>query len=115
MDDYSTTMQKTVSFLELDVNYPFKPVTSNPAAMPRSRRLQRWLHTRSPVRETLVRPIPFRLRRSIQTRLLQANARPILYPKLDPDMEGALRIRFAPEVHQLEQMIDRDLSTWLPK
>lgn len=36
-------------------------------------------------------------------------------PKLDPDLDRALRERFAEDIQQLGQMLDRDLSGWLNK
>lgn len=35
-------------------------------------------------------------------------------PSLDPELERELRERYAPHVRRLEEMIDRDLSDWLP-
>jgi len=35
-------------------------------------------------------------------------------PTLDPETERALRARYAPHIRHLSEMIDRDLSAWLP-
>lgn len=36
-------------------------------------------------------------------------------PTLDPALERTLRIRYAPHVHRLAKLLDRDFSAWLPR
>ena len=113
--NFTATIHKLLEFLELDANILLRPVSSNEASLPRSRRLQDWLRRQSGFRELQKKLIPARLRYAIKTSLLQANARPAAYPPLDPAIAAELRTRFAPEVNRLEEMIDRDLSTWQPQ
>jgi hypothetical protein len=113
--NFASTIRTLLEFLELDVNVPINPAYSNQATMPRSRHVQTWLRGRSPFREFFKRLIPLRLRYGLRTRLLEANARPAEYPKIDPSTEAELRLRLAPEVRRLEQVIGRDLSAWLPR
>jgi hypothetical protein len=113
--DFSETMRGLLEFLELDPSILPRPISSNPASLPRSRRMQDFLRRQSGFREFLKGVFPLRLRNPVKTALLQFNARPVEYPNLDPVLEAKLRVRFAPEVRRLEKMIDRDLSAWLPE
>ena len=113
--DFSTTTRRLLDFLDLDMGILPNPVSSNQATLPRSRRVQGWLRGQSGFRDLLKGLIPLRLRHAIKTSLLQANAHSAAYPPLDPEIAAELRTRFAPEVRRLEEMIDRDLSTWLPR
>jgi hypothetical protein len=112
--NFSNFVREMLEFLGLDANILLEHVSSNPATMPRSRSLQRWLQNQSPCRELLKRLIPLRLRQRFKASLLQVNARPFDYPKIDLSIETELRNHLAPEVRRLEKMINRDLSAWLP-
>jgi hypothetical protein len=112
--NFQTTVSAIFEFLGVDAKFLSSPVTSNPATLARSHRIQALLHGQSRARNILKTLIPLRLRYALVTRLLPLNARPAEYPELDAKMEADLRLRFAPEIHQLERIINRDLSTWLP-
>ena len=115
VNDFSATVPKLLEFLNLDPAILLRPVSSNQATMPRSRRVQSWLRGQSGFRDLLKELIPLQLRLTIKTSLLQANTRLAAYPPLDPVIAAELRARFAPEVRRLEDVIDRDLSAWLPQ
>jgi hypothetical protein len=114
-NNFPTTVQVLLEFLDLDSGIQLRPVSSNQATLPRSSRVQGWLRNQSGFQDFLMGFFPLRLRYAIKTKLLQANARLVQYPRLDPALEAELRLRFAPEVRRLQEMIDRDLSAWLPR
>lgn len=114
-ENYSTALRALQATLGIEAGYAGKPVTSNQATQPRSRRVQAVLRGESPAKEIVKKLLPLRLRHAIMNILLPANARAVKYPAMDSDIEAELRGRFAPEVHRLEKIIDRDLSLWLPR
>ena len=114
-DDPQTTLQVVLQFLELEnTQRRFEQVQSNPAAMPRSMNLQRWLRRQSTWREWLKPLIPIKIRYRIKEKLLQMNLRESSYPPINPKTATALREQLASEVRQLQDIIQRDLTRWLP-
>ena len=113
--EFSESPNRLHEFLELDPHDTFQPVTSNQATQPRSKRVQNWLRKQSRVRCFLLSFFPMRFRYAVKTRLLQSNARQAQYPRMDPGLESELRKKFAPEVKKLAQILQRDLSCWLPQ
>ena len=91
-----------------------QPIRSNDSALPRSMGLHRWLRGRSRMKELIKPFLPRRLRYRMKMAAIGSNLRPFTPPKLDPDLENALRRQFRGEVEQLQDMIGRDLSSWLP-
>ncbi len=113
--DFSATTRDLFDFLELDANVTITPTSSNLSGLPRSARLQKYLNTQSPLRTFIANNLSMHKRYQIMTLLRSVNLRQSKYPKIDPDVEAALREHFAPEVRRLEEIIQRDLSAWLPK
>lgn len=57
--------------------------------------------------------LPKSVRRGIQKFLSGSNAEAVINPKLDPRREKEIIQRyFMDDIHQLEKIIGRDLSTW---
>lgn len=117
MDDLASQFNRTIkdllTFLELDPNVTINPVRSNPSSMPLSRKLHTWLHERNKVKE-LVKPlIPEHLRYRMKVWAIHSNLKPSPYSSMDGRVEQELRLRYKPEVKELESMIHQDLSAWL--
>jgi hypothetical protein len=109
------TMKQVLAFLGLDVEQRhFGSLQSNPAAMPRSMTLQRWLRKQSTWREWLKPIIPIKLRYRMKEKLLQMNLRESSYPPINPETAAELRDQLADEVIQMQDIIQRDLRGWLP-
>jgi hypothetical protein len=114
-DDLQTILQGVLQFLGLDDEQRrFEQVQSNPAAMPRSMNLQRWLRRQSTWREWLKPIIPIKARYQMKEKLLQMNLRESSYPPINPKTAAELRDQLADEVMQLQDIIKRDLRGWLP-
>ena len=108
-----STMRRVFAFLEVDADVQVHEVTSNPAAMPRSRFVHTILHRGSRVKEWLKLRMPYRLRYRIKQTLTETNMQAFDYPPLDPKIAGRLRETFADEVQRLSTLIGRDLSHWI--
>lgn len=102
-------------FLSIDENVSIQFTQKNMAALPRNRVLHDWLSKQGGAREWFKKVIPLNLRYIVKQRLLNANLRPIKYPVMNPETEASLRARFVDENLALGKMINRDLSSWLPK
>lgn len=114
-NNFKATIERLFEFLEINPKVSINPVSSNRATLSRSNWFQYWLNIQSSNREILKTIIPLRIRYNIKKSLLKANAQPTKYPSLDPALETKLRLQFAPEVKNLEKIIDKDLSAWLPQ
>lgn len=114
-NDFTNTIQQLLAFLGLNNAIKLNPQSSNPASMPRSMRIQTWLRQQSGLRQFLLSFIPLRLRYIVKTSLLKANTRPSKYPNLDSEVEQELKVLLESEVRQLEHVIKRELTSWLPQ
>lgn len=111
-----TTMQDLLTFLGLPANQrQFSATTHNPASLPRSMSLQRWLHKQSSLRDRLKSVIPIQTRYAIKEKLIRLNLRATRYPPINPKTEARLRQQFDAELVQLQEIIERDLSAWRVK
>jgi hypothetical protein len=114
-DDLQIIMPGVLQFLGLENGERrFEQVQSNPAAMPRSMNLQRWLRRQSTWREWLKPIIPIKARYQMKEKLLQINLRESSYPPINPQTAAKLRDQLVDEVRQLQEVIRRDLRGWLP-
>jgi hypothetical protein len=110
--DFEGLVEKLETFLELDHAPALKPVASNPAALPRSPALHRWLRGSSRLKDAAKRVLPVSLRQRLKMRAIEANLKPFKTPPIDADLAGSLRRHYADEMKRLEGMIGRDLSHW---
>jgi len=111
--DPQTLAGRVLAFLGLDA--PFESLTlshSNPAAMPRNRRLQTALQGPSGLKELVKRVVPLRWRYLVKSAALRANSRAAQYPPMQPDTAARLRAAFAEENRRLEALTGLDLSDW---
>ncbi|MBW2255782.1 MAG: sulfotransferase domain-containing protein [Deltaproteobacteria bacterium] len=95
----------------------------NVASLPRSRVLQRAV-LEVPVRVgKWVGPLLSRRAKDVLVRrywahaerILRMNQRPFDKPDMNPDTEARLRERFAEDILDLQEILGRDLSGWLPR
>ena len=115
VSQFDLTIRTLFNFLDLDPNVTIKLIKSNPASMPQSRRLHTLFHQRSKLKEIAKPFIPEDIRYRIKEWAIQSNLKPLSTSKLDIQVENELRLRFKPEVMELESIIRQDLSAWLPK
>jgi hypothetical protein len=108
------TLGKVKEFFGLsEYEVPTQSTFSNPASLPRSMSLQRWLRHQSAFREYLKRFIPYRVRYFAKENLIRLNLRQTTYPQMGENTRQQLQSRFAGEIMALQELLGRDLSGWL--
>jgi hypothetical protein len=112
--DFPSAFQAVAANLGVEATFPFQPVKRNQAAAARSLQLQKTLRQESFLKDQVKKILPPRLRHALMNLLLPLNSRRQAYPPMDAGIERMLRERFSTEVLRLQQIIDRDLSKWLP-
>ncbi|MEN4042071.1 MAG: sulfotransferase domain-containing protein [Anaerolineaceae bacterium] len=117
LDAYESTLLQVYHFLNLEPVMPKEFIRSNPAALPRSRRLHAFLYRPSGLLHKILKPfthhLPYEWRYRLKRIVIRANLKAIKYPPMPVEVELQLRRRYAGEIHQLEQIMGRDLSHWL--
>lgn len=113
--DFQKLTRTLEQFLNLDHMEWKKPVTSNLARLPRNRAIHKWLVQRSKFKDLLKPIIGYSLRHKIKQAAINMNLKPLDPPVPDPAIMLMLRKHYQHEVQQLEEMIERDLSSWYPK
>ncbi len=109
---FESAWTRLLAFLNVDMSVPAIPEARNPAALPRSRRLQQVMTGSGRLKEWIKRILPQQARYRFKSAVLAANARVTQYPPMRPETERALRLRFQAENRRLEEIIGRDLSSW---
>ncbi len=106
--DTAVTFRETLLFLGVnpDVQMDFKVV--NPSKYLRSGRLQ-VLFEHLPALRKL---IPIKGRIGLYKKLLRANTQFQQRPPMDPGLRQRLQAQFVPEVEQLSELLERDLTHW---
>lgn len=88
-------------------------IRSNEAGAPRNKAIQDLTRKKSPLRSLAGKVLPKVVRRNIQKFLSSKNVEPVQDPKLDKKTEQELIQRyFINDIHELEKIIHRDLSSW---
>jgi len=106
---------RVCDFLSITPDFPLRDVgRSNSASMPRSRFVRRFLREASWIKSVGRRVLPKDSRDRLMVALDWANSRPFVPPPMRPETERQLRERFASDVLRLMDLIERDLSAWLP-
>jgi hypothetical protein len=113
INEYAKTSCDILDFIGLEPDFPITPIRSNPASMPYSNGLHRWLRQRSEFKEQIKKFIPFKLRYRIKAWAMNANLKPTHFPQMDKNTGEELRRRFESDILALQKIIERDLSTWL--
>ena len=98
----------------LGVDQEFEPTIAihNEARLPASAQLQFWLRNQAP-RYLWFLPSP--LRRKFLLWLMALNTKKGSPPTHDVLVEGRLLERYRDDIHQLEQLLHRDLSLWFDR
>jgi hypothetical protein len=113
--DFPSLVGKLQIFLGLEDQSNFiKPVKSNVSALPKSSKLHHWLRNRSLVKEFLKPFLPGSIRYKIKIFTLEKNLRKFTPPEMDQETANCIRKHYCVETKQLQDIIQRDLSTWLP-
>jgi hypothetical protein len=90
--------------------------SKNRAASPKYRWLGTLLNRPNRITNGLKMAFPYVLRKQVRDWINEWNARPYEQaPQLDPAIEEVLRQRYPADVQQLEEIMGRDLSHWLPR
>lgn len=110
--DFDALLRTLEAFLGIDHDTGVRPVVSNSAALPRSRRLNEWLRRRSPLKEVAKHVLPFPVRHRLKMRAIDANLKPMQTPPMDAGLARGLRRHYAGEMQALERIMGRDLSSW---
>jgi hypothetical protein len=121
-DDLKSRVQETCKeifkFLGIDTSIQIIPTKSNPAAMPRSRLLHKALRRRPFFKEFIKPFVPVRIRlirRSLKSRIMNANLKETPYVPLHPQLASELRARYSTEIEELEKIIGKELTSWKAK
>jgi hypothetical protein len=113
--DFPTLVTKLQIFLNLEDHSSYiRPVKSNYSAMPRSSKLHKWLRNRSALKDIFKLFIPFPIRYRLKMSTLEKNLREFTPPELDAEIANSLREHYSEETDRLQDIIQRDLSKWLP-
>ena len=113
LQDFGQLTRRLEGFLELEHSDRMKPAVSNPAALPRSRELHRWLRTTSGIKQFMKKLLPLGLRHRLKNVAIEMNLRSFQTPTLDTEISAYLREHYRDEVTRLQDIIGRDLSAWL--
>ena len=102
-------LQDVQAFLGLAPQRPPDLRPANDSQRVRSPRLHRLLLDPSPRAARVVRRLPT----SLRVRAVAANMQPLVRDPLPPSLRRDLTAELAPDVRELADLIDRDLSHWL--
>jgi hypothetical protein len=109
------TCKEIFEFLGIESSIEINTSNSNPAAMPRSRLLHRALRRRPLLKEFIKPLIPIRVRlvrRSLKSKIMEANLKETAYVPLHPQLAHELRLSYRTEIEKLEEITGRELSSW---
>jgi len=113
--DFATLVARLQVFLELeDHSSSINPVKSNVSVLPKSSKLHQWLRKRSVLRELFKPFIPYPIRHKIRMSALEMNLMEFTPPELDAEIANSIRAHYSEETKRLQDIIQRDLSSWLP-
>ena len=108
--DPCATCRDIFEFLDVDPEFEPKIAIHNEARLPSHPRLQFWLRNRAR-RYLFFLPSPFR--RKLLDSLMALNTNRGSTPRREREVEARLLERYRDDIHELEQILERDLSLWL--
>jgi hypothetical protein len=113
VSDCQGLLRRICAFLGVDENHGFDTTERHNVTIgiPRSLFLDRFLNSTGPAKRLIRRIVPADVRLSTFHRLNALNLAP--QPAFDPSVRRQLVSAFKPDILELEQLIDRDLSAWL--
>jgi hypothetical protein len=109
--DFKPSMSKLLRFLDIDDEYPLKPVISNESAVPRNQKAYNLFNSlkKTKHKDLLKSFIPTGVRKWFRRDGLM---KPFNYPPMGDEIKRELYTRYAEEIKRLETIIGRDLSHW---
>jgi hypothetical protein len=109
---FPQTMARLLAFLQVDEQVTLMPEQLNVPTRARHPGLARayWRLKRTAARSVYTTLVPKAVRQAVLPLLFPAAS----YPPLDPALAQQLRVRLAGEVTATQDLIQRDLSHWLP-
>ncbi len=111
-EHFERTVQRLLAFIQVDDTVTLKAERLNVPTRARHLGLARayWRLKRTVARTVYTTLVPKAVRQSVLPLLFPAAG----YPPLDPALAQQLRMHFADEVRATQDLIQRDLSHWLP-
>ena len=111
-DRFQNAMERLLGFLGIDETVPLRPARVNAPTRARHPRVAAayWQLKKTSAKTLYTTLVPPATRRQILAALFPASS----YPPIDAETEHRLRVRFADEIEQSQDLIERDLSHWLP-
>jgi hypothetical protein len=114
--NFADTMTRLANFLGVQPDFKFRPMLSNPSALPKNPGIDRFLHHPSGLLHQLLKPfthqLPYTFRDRLKKRLIHSNWHPVSYPPMNTETERQLRGRYGEEIERLESILGCDLSSW---
>jgi len=111
--DPAQAYRETCQFLDVSTEFEPEFVITNANKRIRSRFLQELLEIPGPRLRKLGRPLtPRSLRHKVMNQLRHLNSTTKPREPMDSNLRRALQAELAPEVMQLSELLDRDLSHW---
>jgi hypothetical protein len=113
VSDCAAVLKRICAFLGVDENYKFDTTKRDNVTygVPRGPLMLRFLKSNGPAKQLIRKIIPARMQSSLFRRLAALLLDPP--PPFDPGVRQRLVASFKPDILELEQLIERDLSTWL--
>lgn len=109
----SEVLKETFTFLEVENTFNPNFSVKNEAGLPRSIIIQKILQSIK-MPKILRKILPINLISSVKTYLIRnLNMKKVRYPEMDAKIKKDLQKIYTKDIHQLEKMIDKDLSSWL--
>ena len=116
LKDQQLLFAKLQSFLLIDdYSDKIKYVQSNASALPKSRKLHNWLRSESRIKDLIKPFVPYKIRHQIKMSVLEKNLVSYKAPELDEETANSIRKLYMPETIKLQEILQKDLITWLPK
>lgn len=113
VQDGTKAAQELFAFLGVDDRFvPETGLVFNRSGIPRSRALFALVKKPNPIRAVLRPLIRGQLRDRLSERMLQLNMSAA--PSFDPELRGSLVADFKDDNLRLQDVLERDLSSWLP-
>ncbi len=111
-DDPQAVLRDCMEFLEIDSGFvPTHAPAPHVSGRPRSRWIQTLYNRARRTRAVLRRVVPSSMKRELQRRFAKMNLERV---PLSPELRGRLTAVYRDDISRLQDLLDRDLSLWLP-
>jgi len=113
--DFSSLVTNLQTFLGVkEYSVYIKPMKSNVSALPKSRKVHQLLRNRSVLKDIVKPFVPYPIRHKLKISALEINLRRFTPPELDAEIANSIREHYSEETKRLQDIIQRDLTNWLP-